>query len=366
MDNKNKKISIILLIIVAIVISTYIVGIVQVLTFVVSMFIPVSIVVGAVMCAQKSNKTIEDIQKTDSEIESLQKTYDEICLNQKANLRKVNNKILINTILVILFTIGAIILLIKYNKFDYIFWLLVVSFIVEMIVWCFIDKHKSFYFGKIINEFIEATNNSEQKLKYIFKNDKILYNETERIVAKEYYKYKENRRWRWISNDYIHGTILNVPIKFSYGYEKYKSELRSRRYSVYNSLVNNGKTFVIIDFKNVENIKMIFSDTNQNGEELLHIDNEWISNYYKCYSSNKESARKFLTLDFIEFLKNYIEKYKIDFEIIFKDNICIMFHTKEMFSRERIGDICGDKRTMPQHYVVMKFVSELIEKLNEK
>lgn len=364
MDNKSKKFLIILLIIVAIVISIYIVGIVEVLAFVVSMSIPVGIIVGAAICAQKSNKIIENIQKSEPEIENLQKIYDEICLTRKVNLRKVNNKILINTIFVILFTVGAISLLIKYNKSDYIFWLLVVSFIVELIVWCLIDKQKSLYFGKIINEFIEATNSSDQKLKYIFSDDKNLFSETERVVNEDYRYYKVNDRWKWISSDYLCGSMLNIPVKISYGREHYKRKSHRKNGGLL-ELTMMGKTFVIIDIKNTGKLKMIFSYTNQNEEELLHIDNEWISNYYKCYTTNKESAHRFLTLDFIDFLKNYIEKYKIDIEIIFKDNICIMFHTKEMFSRERISDICGDKRTMPQHYVVMKFVTELIERLNE-
>ena len=66
----------------------------------------------------------------------------------------------------------------------------------------------------------------------------------------------------------------------------------------------------------------------------------------------------------MKFLLEFRNKYKINFDIIFKDKIYVRFYTKKMFPFKIWGNPISEE-SIYQLQTIMKFTEEIIEVLNK-
>ena len=99
-----------------------------------------------------------------------------------------------------------------------------------------------------------------------------------------------------------------------------------------------------------------------NNELNFITNNDNFNKFFDVYTDDEEKARNFLSDEILEFIAEFRMKYKIGFEIIFKDKIYIQFFTKNIFD---IKDMLLDEDNVSaaQYYVITKFIKELVEKL---
>lgn len=94
------------------------------------------------------------------------------------------------------------------------------------------------------------------------------------------------------------------------------------------------------------------------------IEGEKLGRAFDICTDNEKRASKVLTTDFINFLREFLEKYDIKFELFFKDKIYIKFYTEAMFVNCYMFSEDTEKFSIPQYYVITKFAKELVEKLD--
>lgn len=326
------------------------------------------LIFGYVFGEEKLKEKVENISWEEPEVRKLQLIYDEIRKKYIYDISSIRQGMFIKTVGLILLTCSLIVLSVHFKKLEPIFAITIIYAIIQILI--FIENHvkEENCISKIIKEFIEIANRDEYKFNYIEKSERDEYNKNKLIFDGEYKKFEDIAKSLY-STDYIEGYILKdifVNIARVRSYDKVITELfefGTRRAR----LVYEG-TFIIID-KNIEaNIKIIFDkyDYNFNENELLKIDDEKFNKYYKAYSKDKENAIAFLNYDLLNFLADFREKYQIKFEIVFKDKIYIKFYTEDMLSRERITAKNDDKVLVAQYYIMIKFISELVEIVSNK
>ena len=121
--------------------------------------------------------------------------------------------------------------------------------------------------------------------------------------------------------------------------------------------------FMILDVgKNYEESRILKNKINLfDKKELIDTDNELFNKYFEIHAYDKDNVN-YLTPVLIEFIANFRERYKINFEIVFKDKVYIRFYKKDMFEPKMFGKI-EDEYSVYQFFVMTKFAKEFAEKL---
>lgn len=221
------------------------------------------------------------------------------------------------------------------------------------------EKYKSLYKKEIIEKFINTTS----EFKYNEPFGKSVY-EYEKEYMSSKFDSKDFNKFEL--EDYICGNIkedclLEMFDLYTYYYRTY---IRNGRRQESETEAFRG-CFVILDIKKeFPNIKILNNKINIfDKNNLLDVNNKKFRNKFEIHTDNKDIAENFLTPQLIEFIIDFKEKYKIDFEIVFKNKIYIRFFTRDMFEPRIFGNLI-DKLSIYKYYVITKFAKELVEKLN--
>lgn len=100
-------------------------------------------------------------------------------------------------------------------------------------------------------------------------------------------------------------------------------------------------------------------------EPKVQMDSKEFEKYFDVYSNFNILAMEILTHDIMEELVRFYDKYKIEFEIVIKNNnIYIRFNTGVMFE-PNILKKSGDMETLWIYYNVLNFVTNVTVKINK-
>lgn len=365
-NNKNRKIAVITFIILAILVG----GIGYEASFGIVGTIVTILIIGLIIFLyvffeEKLKEKVENISWEEPEVRKLQLIYDDIRKKHISEISNVRNRMFLKIVVLILVTIGSILLSNYYKKLELIFIISTLYVILQILIFIenYVKEEKCC--SQIIKEFVEGTNRDDYNLNYIDKSNRDEYYKNKIIFEEEYKKFEDVAN-SIQTKDYINGCILkDISIKIANVRSKYWHEICGFKYHSRALPVYEGSYIIVEKNPNI-NLKIIFDkyDYKFDENELLKIDDEKFNKYYKAYSNDKENAVNFLTSELLNFITDFREKYQIKFEIVFKDKIYIKFYTEDMFGRERITAKNDDKVLVSQYYVMIKFVSELIEILN--
>lgn len=87
--------------------------------------------------------------------------------------------------------------------------------------------------------------------------------------------------------------------------------------------------------------------------------------YFDIYSQNKVIAMQLLTSDIMNCLLDFHNKYEINYEIAFRNNIIYMrFFTGAMFEPKIFGNSM-DKELLFTYFCILKFIVDVTKKVNE-
>ena len=99
-------------------------------------------------------------------------------------------------------------------------------------------------------------------------------------------------------------------------------------------------------------------------KDRIQMDSGEFEEYFDVYAQDKITAMRILTSDVMECLLDFQNKYSLDFEIVFKNNIIYLrFFTGPMFEPKLTGDAM-DEGLIFRYYTILKFIIELTQSVN--
>lgn len=225
----------------------------------------------------------------------------------------------------------------------------------------YIHKYKKYnrvyvenYKEKIIKNFMEYINHN---LKYHQYGGKGLLN---------YYldaKFEDREFNRFVTDDYIEGyneNSTNIELcNISLENVNEKGEFLNTVYEGIFSVthLNNYVTDEIRIKKNRYTLK--------NNYNKVEMDSKEFEKYFDVYSNSNILSMEILTHDIMEELLKFYNTYKIEFEIVIKNNnIYIRFNTGVMFEPNILRK-SNDINTLWVYYNVLKFVTNVTVKINK-
>lgn len=113
------------------------------------------------------------------------------------------------------------------------------------------------------------------------------------------------------------------------------------------------------------NIKVLHNKTNTNMEynNIVEMDYDNFGKKFKVVSDDKIRVYQLLTLDVMELLLEYREKYGIEFDIVFLNNIIYYrLHTGAMFEAAMNENVMK-KENFYKYYMSLNLIKELSEKI---
>lgn len=228
-------------------------------------------------------------------------------------------------------SIGAQIILYKYNKADNKF-------------------YKQTYKKYVIKDLINMINNN------------VTY-EPENLSKIEYYKrkYVDARFWLDIwgfnAEDFIEGEIDNCPVKIS----DVTVKRNVRRYkTIFEGI------FAYVDYNKHVMPNVVISRkflVGNDGETKINFENELFEKYFNVYSQNEFYAKKLLNDGLLETVLKFRMKYNMDFDVsLINGKIYIKIYSFSIFEPE-IFDKTKGKQDLYTHYCFAKFILELIKEI---
>ena len=215
-------------------------------------------------------------------------------------------------------------------------------------------NYKQTYKQKIISGFIKLV---DEKL--------VLVDNVDEKLASDEYSFADFDRQsynRFSANDQIYGNIqgndlkvwdLDIKMITVSGKSKEVQDIFQGVFASINC--SNNLQGVVKISKNKQ-----FKDLNK-----INLDSESFEKYFDVYSTNQILALRILTHDIMEMLVAFYNRYNLDFEIVFNnDKIYIRFATVDMFEPRVFGKSIK-KELLYTEYVILKFILELIKKVNE-
>lgn len=135
------------------------------------------------------------------------------------------------------------------------------------------------------------------------------------------------------------------------------------------SLPFNGLFTWIETHKDIKNcIRINMNDNNviyNADEQYVRMDHQRFEEVFDVFCSDKILAVRILTADIMEDIIEFYEKYKIIFEICYKNNkVYMRFYTKNMFEPNVFEDSM-DIHTLHTYYIIIKFVIEIVQKMSK-
>ena len=222
----------------------------------------------------------------------------------------------------------------------------------------YVKKYKNTYKTEIIADFVKLLND---KLAYV------PYFTTTSQIQKDYKEANfENRSFnRFSADDYIKGNLdTDITIKLvdihlqnvtGSGRNRHTEEIFQGIFGL-SKCNKNINTYIKVS-KN----KFKLFDNNAR----LEMDSQEFEKYFDIYSEDKILAMRILTADTMEYLIKFYEKYKLEFEIVFKnDKIYLRFFTGPMFEPKIFGNSM-DKELLFVYYSILDFVLQVTKKVNK-
>lgn len=221
--------------------------------------------------------------------------------------------------------------------------------------------YKLTYKRNIINRFIKTVNN---KLEY---NSEVWDVST---LRKEYKNANFNNESfnMFYADDYIQGLLDDK-------YYTQMSDLNIQRKEVHH---HNGRRTETT----IEVFKGIFAKTecdkdigtcikiskNQlklfRNKDRVEMDSQEFEKYFDIYSEDKILTMQLLTSDVMTTLIDFYEKYKIDYEIVIRNNTIYMrFFTGSMFEPKVFGNSM-DKKLLFSYFCILKFIVDVTKEVN--
>ena len=324
------------------------------------------------------NKSKKDTLKVtdDAEINNLNEISDELYNHIKNKLRWQKFKIMLGILLIVLYIIfvtGGIIYLLDINEAEFsggeIFFagcmLILTVYFVSLPYLKSKSRYVEIYKNGVVKNIIEYINVDMKYQQSISEKDKVRIDTNYRKLNLDNYTYVE-------MNDYTKGIIK----------DNYEIEIVNMLLKRYDEMIIKGqrrkisrefnRTLVIIDKSFTEQIKILNKNTLKDGV----VDNN--NAYSMVYFHNKELFDEYFVLDcnpnikveeyvkegFFDFVKNFRKNYGIEFDIIFKDKIYIIFYTEGTIEPKIWGKTVN-KEAIYKYYIVNKFMEELVEYLKK-
>lgn len=276
-----------------------------------------------------------------------------------------NRKKLIKSIIIcfILFVIGFLLYILLKERLDLNTSrsrrILGIPFIPAVIY--YIYKYKKYnglyvenYKNKIIKNFLEYINHN---LNYHQYGGKGLLN---------YYldaKFEDNEFNSFVTDDYIEG------------YNENSTNIEMCNFALEN--VNDKGEFLNMAYEGIFSVTQLNSFltdeirikknryTLKNNYNKIEMDSKDFEKYFDVYCNSNILAMEILTHDIMEELVQFYDTYRIEFEIIIKNNhIYIRFNTGVMFE-PNILKKSNDMNTLWVYYNVLKFVTNVTVKINK-
>lgn len=210
------------------------------------------------------------------------------------------------------------------------------------------------YKGKIIKNFVEYINHN---LNYYQHGGKDLLN---------YYldaKFEDREFNNFVTDDYIEGynengtniEMCNIALENVNDKGEFKNMVYEGIFSV--TELNSYLTDEIRVKKNRYILK--------NNYNKVEMDSKEFEKYFDVYSDSNILAMEILTHDIMEELVQFYNTYRIEFEIVIKNNnIYIRFNTGVMFE-PNILKKSNDMNTLWIYYNVLKFITNVTIKINK-
>ena len=233
-----------------------------------------------------------------------------------------------------------------------------VGFIFTFINYKYKKTYTSTYKNEIISNFIKLLND-----KLIYKPD---FN-TSRQIQRDYIEANfENRNFnRFYQDDYIEGNLdTDISVKMVDVHLQNVTGSGKNRHTeeIFQGIFGLTKCSKDINtYIKISKNKIKLFDNNSRVE----MDSQEFEKYFDIYSEDKILAMRILTADTMEYLINFYEKYKLEFEIVFRnDKIYLRFFTGPMFEPKVFGNSM-DKELLFIYYSILDFVLQVTKKINK-
>lgn len=219
-------------------------------------------------------------------------------------------------------------------------------------------KYEETYKKEIVSNFIKLINN---QLEY-----KPLAVEIKRIQDDYKIANFENKTFnRFYTDDYIEGFVndetffkmadLHIQNHTGSGRNSHTEEIYQGIFAYTRGKKDIG-TYIKIS---KDKLKVLAS------QDRVEMDSEEFEKYFDVYSENKIVAMQLLTSEIMVTLIGFYNKYKLDFEIVFRNNsIYVRFFTGPMFE-PRIFGSSMDKQLLFTYFCILRFCIEITEKVNK-
>lgn len=240
---------------------------------------------------------------------------------------------------------------------------IVIGFLLVFIIFiALMQKYRKRYIGaykyNIISKFIKLVN---ENLEYKSTSKSAMTARPEYMMANF-----DNKPFnRFYQDDYIEGNIeedvnmkifdIHIQNVVKRGKNTYTEEIFEGIFARCTSLKNIDTTIKITRNK----LKIIDS------KNRIQMDSGEFEEYFDVYTQDKITAMRILTSDVIQCLLDFQNRYELDFEIVFKNNIVYSrFFTGPMFEPKIMGDAM-DEGLIFRYYTILKFIIELTKAINK-
>ena len=233
-----------------------------------------------------------------------------------------------------------------------------VGFIFTFINYKYKKTYTSTYKNEIISNFIKLLND-----KLIYKPDFSASQQIQRDYIEANF---ENRNFnRFYQDDYIEGNLdTDISVKMVDVHLQNVTGSGKNRHTeeIFQGIFGLTKCSKDINtYIKISKNKIKLFDNNSRVE----MDSQEFEKYFDIYSEDKILAMRILTADTMEYLINFYEKYKLEFEIVFRnDKIYLRFFTGPMFEPKVFGNSM-DKELLFIYYSILDFVLQVTKKVNK-
>lgn len=169
---------------------------------------------------------------------------------------------------------------------------------------------------------------------------------------------------RFFQDDYIEGKLEN-DVKINI-FDIHIQNVVKRGKDTHVEEIFQGIFAKVISSKNIDTTVKISRNKLKilDSKNRIQMDSGEFEESFDVYANDKITAMRILTSDVMECLIDFKNKYKLDFEIVFKNNIIYArFFTGPMFEPKIIGNAM-DESLIFRYYTILKFIIEITQTVN--
>lgn len=98
--------------------------------------------------------------------------------------------------------------------------------------------------------------------------------------------------------------------------------------------------------------------------KYIEMDNSDFNKILHVYSNNKLNTHEILTSDILDYLTEFYQKYKVNFQIVFTGNyVYFRFFINQLFTPSFMGNLFN-KNNFALCYIIITFILDIIEKIS--